>query len=51
MIISETSFAEVKHQLTIEEHDKTVKGKIVISFEGLSLADFIIVGLDLEHAQ
>ena len=51
MIISETSFAEVKHQLTIEEHNKTVKDEMVMSFEGLSPVDFIVVGLDLEHAQ
>jgi hypothetical protein len=51
MVLSETTFAEVKHQLTVEEHDKSVQGKIVVSFEGLSPAEFIATALDLEHAQ
>ena len=45
------TFAEVKRQLTVEEHDKSVQGEVVISFEGLSPAEFIATALDLERAQ
>ena len=51
MVLSETTFAEVKRQLTVEEHDKSVQGEVVVSFEGLSPADFIATALDLEYAQ
>ena len=51
IILPETTFAEVKHQLTVEEHNKTAKGEVVMSFEGLSPMDFIVAGLDIEHAQ
>jgi len=47
----ETTFAEVKHQLTVEEHDKIANGEVVMNFEGLSPGDFIVAGLELEQAQ
>ena len=42
---------EVKHQLTVEEHDKIANGGVVMNFEGLSLGDFIVAELELEQAQ
>ena len=44
-------FAQVKHQLSTEDHDKVTKGDVSMKFEGLSASEFIIAALDLERAQ
>jgi hypothetical protein len=41
----------VRHQLSQEEHDNVVRGDTLVNFEGLSPADFIVVGLELEGIQ
>ena len=50
-LFPEITFAEVKRQLAQEEHEKVAKGDTVVDFEGLSLGEFIVAGLDLEHIQ
>lgn len=46
-----TTFAEVKRQLTVEEHDKIANGGVVMNFDGLTPGEFIVAGLELERAQ
>lgn len=48
---SEITFADVKRQLSQEEHEKIVKGDSIINFEGLSPAEFIVAALNLENLQ
>ena len=51
LCLLETTFVEVKRQLTVEEHNKIANGEVVMNFEGLSPGDFIVAGLELEQAQ
>jgi hypothetical protein len=48
---SEITFAEVKRQLSQEEHEKVARGDLAISLEGLSPGDFVVAALDLENIQ
>ena len=48
---SEISFADVKRQLSVEEHEKIAKGNPIMNFKGLSPAEFIVAALNLENIQ
>ncbi|KIL56756.1 hypothetical protein M378DRAFT_57844, partial [Amanita muscaria Koide BX008] len=45
------TLAEVKRQLSQEEHEKVAKGDLMINSEGLSPGDFVVAALDLETIQ
>ena len=47
----EITFADVKRQLSQEEHDTIVRGDILDDFDGLSPSEFIIAALDIESSQ
>jgi hypothetical protein len=44
------TFAEVKRQLSEEEHNKVAKGDALNEFEGLSPSEFIVAALALEDS-
>jgi len=45
------TFAEVKRQLSIEEHDRVVNSGLLLDTDGLGPSDFVLLGLDLERTQ
>jgi hypothetical protein len=49
--IIEVTFAQVKHQLSQEEHEKVVKGKECTDLDDITPSAFIIAALELEETQ
>jgi hypothetical protein len=47
----EITFAEVKHQLSQEEHERVEKEGATVDLDDASPSTFVVVALELEEAQ
>ena len=48
---TEVTFAEVKRQLSQEEHERVKKGEVIMNIDDGSPSAFIVDGLELEDTQ
>ena len=47
----EVTLAEVKHQLSQEEHEQVEKGEAIMNIDDGSPSAFVVEGLELEETQ